>query len=425
MNVRPSLRIVILLMAQAGRTGMSAEDLVGTIRLRAEGEITGRVVEADTPSLGLRPYWTDETLTIPLGEILSFRQESAESRIVKEGGVVEFRNGDRLQLRRAGYDGEIFTGTTAWEGEVRIPRGEVQRMRFYHPENLIYAGPEFPVLLGGDERDWQTGGLAWPDQFLLEARVEKTSDEFAYQVVLFENQDMPRRNPAERLLLDFSPKMISAHWLKMTGHNRFSAKNWRESFSPEGRTDLIRLRGDLPNQRFTLSVNGRRIQSWQVDLQDLGRAGVLYPLKVTFTSHGEIRLNSLRILGWVEASDTDQATRAEPPADRLFFRGEAPLPGTLAGMDAQGVQWLESGRDRPRLYPWRDVTMIELSPPSGTADQAALSSTARIHTVGSEDLLNLPLRSVSGSRLIAEAWGQPFAIPLRAIRAFELSGENP
>jgi hypothetical protein len=391
------------------------------ITLKSGSELTGNIMTTASPHLQLKPYWSTEALQIPLAEIWRFEHPQASRQVLMDGALLQFRNGDRLQLENLRYDGTNFTGKSSWDEDVILPGGALSHIRFFHKSRMMYSGPDPQVTLGGESRIWQTEDIEWPKKFLMEARLEKSSEDMVYQLTLSADQNRNLARWPGRLVLDFSDKMVSGAWFHLEKQNRLTVKNWREPIPVSDRTDFIQLYGDLGSQSFTLYVNEREVKSWQSASVNDFSLPQLTPVIFALSSNGEMQIPTLRILRWnpkavMPARDGGtQTTR-----DRVFLRDGPPQAGKLLRMDERGIEWKDATDPTPRLFEFSDLLMLQLSDAGIPVTSPISPEMVRIRSLGVEDLLHLHLKKIDGGRLYMEGWTGPFSIPLNAVKSFEI-----
>lgn len=399
------------------------------IFLKNGSQLTGRLVETDRPSLGLKPYWSAGNFQLPLNEIQYFEQLDVEDRLMREGALLQFQNSDRLQITDLGYDGLHFTGKSAWGEQMTLSRSVVDQLRFFTEKNLSYMGQDSRNRVPGTNRRWRTEGMAWPETFLLEALVEKQAEDMAYQLALFDNPSINRGLLPSRLVLEFSDNMINAAWYVMEKQNRFNVKTVRGKLNEISQTHLIQLYGDFKTQTYILYVNGQKIQSWQTDTAITEAPIDLHPVTFQWNTQTAIEIRYLRLMKWHAAAFAQlQAEKIEEGGDRIFFSNGEMQEGRLLGIDRRGISWALPSDPTPRIFSYDHVLLLQLSQEGGGDASGVKQKATPIRTIGAEDKLQMNSEGMSGGRLRISGWAEeeaaPFSIPLGAVKSFRIPEEK-
>lgn len=394
------------------------------IRLKDGSSLTGRHESAAGDGLGIRPYWSADPLEIPLPSISRFSQENVPKRLMREGALLYFRNTGRLQVEGLAFDGKGFSGTSAWGEKIVIPERALDHIRFFDAANVRYTGPELTTKLGGRNRFWKSGEIEWPEKFLLEVLVEKSTEDLVYQMTLLEDiQSGGAVMMSRRLVLEFADRNINAAWYQVVNRNQIKSNNWRGQLPEASHLQRIQIYGDFATQTFSLYVNERKIKSWASDSGQTAAPTVPLPVTFRLSSEGELEIRSMRVMKWEgpALSEVELETGFAKSGWIYFHNGEV-KQGQLLAIDQQGITWAHPAEAAPQVYPRGEVLMLRRPRVSLSDSFPATEGEVQLRTAGVEDYLRMKIDRISGGRIQQVDWqGEEmpaFSIPLQAVNTF-------
>lgn len=361
----------------------------GQISLLNQDSMVGEIVALEGGALRVRPVWGGEALNVYAARMSSYDRAAGPREKFPANVRLDFANGDHVEARLRGVEGDHVLLETAWNPAARVRIGTVIRMTGVDP------GRETPVAGIGSPADWRVDGMAglpsqpllWrdgalhlglrntmarrlseiPERFVLDFRyaLEPAQTNFGVSLDLFSSEPGGGNRPWMRF--QFS-RANMFYTLQGGGRNPRQAEHWREFFPPElfaASEWHVRLYGDFNLNRYVLKINGLQVHDWVTEEFDPPRRDAIRWVSITW-QHGTglLALEEFSLSAWDGVSPRGDPVPTDPEGVAVLLRNGDVIQARLVGTGDEALK-LETAPGRTVSLPWRVVARVTF--PAGHA----------------------------------------------------------